>query len=583
MRTCSNHLFLLLGMSIAGFVLDPPVLANSLEAPTTPTEVDAELPAKGTESTAKSETPDEAPTESPDDEANDSDTEDATENDSQTEDEAGEGVDNKEEEKEKEKENKSDSTATKDPKKHTKNRKSHKVKAEHFKVEVSLKGIMVARNTAEIILRPEVWSEFKIEEIVPHGSEVHEGQVLVRFDSRKLQEAIAALELELHLSDLAIRRAEEELPRLEKMLDLKLLDTQRNAERARDDYDRFKKLEQQFFEKMVDYTVKGSEFQLDYVLEELQQLEKMYEADDLTEETEEIILKRQRNSVDLAKFNVEDAEFYRDRALKIMLPRMESHLQDNIETTKLAFERAGMSKNLDLNRARYELEKTRQQRKKSVDRHAKLVSDKSLLELKAPTAGIVYFGHATRGKWTNMASMINKLRPYNSATSNSILMTIVKPRPLYVAGDIGEADRPGVKVGQPAKIVLPPKGSPKLEATVETLSIAPISSAKFWINLKLLTENEPEWLVAGMTCKVKVVTYDQANAIVVPKDAIHSDEDNEETKYVWVVDPDNASTGAQRRSVKTGQHSSENIEIVAGLEVGDVVSLEDEQDDADDK
>ena len=333
MRTCSNHLFLLLGMSVAGFVLHPSVLANSLEAATVPAEVDAESPDKGAEATAGSETPDEAPTESPDDEANDSDTDDATEHDSQPEDEASEDVDNKEEEKEKEK--KSDSTATKDPKKNKKERKSHKVKAEHFKVEVSLKGIMVARDTTEIVLRPEAWSEFKIEEIVPHGSEVHEGQVLVRFDSRKLQEAIAALELELHLSDLAIRRAEEELPRLEKMLDLKLSDTQRNAERAREDYDRFKKLEQQFFEKMVDYTVKGSEFQLDYVLEELQQLEKMYEADDLTEETEEIILKRQRNSVDLARFNVEDAEFYRDRVLKIMLPRMESQLQDNIDNHQI--------------------------------------------------------------------------------------------------------------------------------------------------------------------------------------------------------------------------------------------------------
>ena len=162
-------------------------------------------------------------------------------------------------------------------------------------------------------------------------------------------------------------------------------------------------------------------------------------------------------------------------------------------------------------------------------------------------------------------------------------MTIVKPRPLYVAGNIGEADRPNVKTGQPAKIALPPKGSPQLEAEVQTLSMAPISSTKFWIDLKLLTESEPEWLVAGMTCKVKVLTYDQADAIVVPQDAIHSDKENEEEEYVWVVDPDDASTGVQRRNVKTGQRSGKNIEILAGLEVGDVVSLEDEQDDADDQ
>ena len=579
MRTCLKALFLLLGMSVAGLVLNPPALANSLEAPTVPAEVDtessdnAELPDNDTESTVDSEAPDKAENTS----AND-----ATENDSQSEDKTSTDVDNKEKEEQEEPE-KLLSTLTKDPTKNKKNRKSHKVKAEHFKVEVNFNGTIVARNTAEIILRPEAWSEFKIEEIVPHGSEVHEGQVLVRFDGQKLQEAIDSLELELRLSDLAIRRADEELPRLEKMLDLKLSNTQQNAERAREDYERFKKLEQKFFEKIVDYNVKGSEFQLDYVLEELQQLEKMYEADDLTEETEEIILKRQRNSVELAKFNVEDAEFYRDRVLKIMLPRMESQFQNDIETTKLAFERAEMSKHLDLNRARYELEKLREQRKKSTDRHAKLICDKSLLELKAPASGIVYFGHATRGKWSNMASMISKLRPHRSATPNSILMTIVKPRPLYVAGNIGEADRPNVKTGQPARIVLPPKGSPKLEAEVETLSMAPISGTKFWIDLKLLTENEPEWLVAGMTCKVKVLTYDQVDAIVVPQDAIHSDKENEEEEYVWVVDPDDASIEVQRKNVTTGQRSGKNIEIVAGLKVGDVISLEDKQDNTDDQ
>ena len=237
MRTCLKALFLLLGMSVAGLLLNPPALANSLEVPTAPAEVDTEssdnteLPDNDTESTVESEAPDEAENTS----ANH-----GTENNAQPEDKTSTDVDNKE--KEEEEPEKLVSTLTKDPTKNKKNRKSHQVKTEHFKVEVHFNGTIVARNTAEIILRPEAWSEFKIEEIVPHGSEVHEGQVLVRFDGQKLQEAIDSLELELRLSDLAIRRAEEELPRLEKMLDLKLSNTQQNAERAREDYERFKKL-----------------------------------------------------------------------------------------------------------------------------------------------------------------------------------------------------------------------------------------------------------------------------------------------------------------------------------------------------
>ena len=153
MRTCLKPLLLLLGMSVAGVGLSSPVLANSLEALTAPVEVEpessdnAELPDNDAESTAESETPDEA---------ENTGANDATENDSQPEDKASKEVDNKE--KEEEEPEKLVSTLTKDPTKNKKNRKSHKVKAEHFKVEVNFNGTIVARNTTEIILRPEALS-----------------------------------------------------------------------------------------------------------------------------------------------------------------------------------------------------------------------------------------------------------------------------------------------------------------------------------------------------------------------------------------------------------------------------------------
>ena len=60
-----------------------------------------------------------------------------------------------------------------------------------------------------------------------------------------------------------------------------------------------------FLENDIDLTkrsaansLKSSEQTLEYQLEELKQLEKMYKEDDLTEETEEIVLKRQRDAVE---------------------------------------------------------------------------------------------------------------------------------------------------------------------------------------------------------------------------------------------------------------------------------------------
>ena len=66
---------------------------------------------------------------------------------------------------------------------------------------------------------------------------------------------------------------------------------------------------------------------LEYVQEELKQLEKMYKADDLTEETEEIVLKRARNNVDQMKFFTEMVKYEHDRDKEIDLPRSLAHYQ----------------------------------------------------------------------------------------------------------------------------------------------------------------------------------------------------------------------------------------------------------------
>ena len=80
-----------------------------------------------------------------------------------------------------------------------------------------------------------------------------------------------------------------------------------------------------------------------------------------------------------------------------------------------------------------------------------------------------------------------------------------------------------------------------------------------------------------MSCKVKVTTYDKQEAIVVPKDAVHSDEEDENVKYVWIVDPDDHQAPPQRRDVELGRRNGDNVEVVEGLAAGDVISLEDEE------
>jgi multidrug resistance efflux pump len=487
----------------------------------------------------------------------------------------------KKEEKAKADEDGKDKAATKpeenaDAKSAAKKRKTHKLEPKRLKIDITLDGTFVARKMEEVALRPETWTNYEIEEVVEHGAKVRKGETLIEFDSEKIDEAIADLELEQRLNELAIMRADEELPRMEKTLRLDFEDAERANQQAKEDFERYKEIERPMAVKSAEFLVKYYDFMLNYEKDELDQLEKMYEADDLTEETEEIVLKRQRNSVEFAEFGLESARLDRDETLKVRLPRADIRIKEALERTALARARAQTALSLDLNRARYEQEQRKKARTKSLDKHTKLLADRELMEIEAPADGIVFYGQNVNGRWSDTQTLINKYKPHSSISPGAILMTIVESRPVFVTSTVEEGKRPDVEDGQKAKIALPAEGSDRVAGEVKSISSIPVSPGKFEINFDVQQEQIPDWIVPGMSCKVQITTYDKKKALVVPKTAIHDDEDNEDQKYVWLVDPDDDEAKPEQRNVKLGKRKGDEVEVIKGLKKGDVVSLDDE-------
>jgi multidrug resistance efflux pump len=462
-------------------------------------------------------------------------------------------------------------------------RKTAKVEAKPMKVVVTLDGTFTAEKMTPVALRPETWSQYEIVEVVKHGTEVHEGEVLVKFDEEKIDQEIADLELDLHQSELAIRKAEQELPRAEKSLAMAATDAAQLDQNARDDYDRYFKIDRPMVLKSIEYSLKSAQFQLDYQQDELDQLEKMYEADDLTEETEEIVLKRSRTSVDFAKFNLEQTKLYCDELLQVRLPRFDVDIKEAVDKAGLELARAKTALAVDLVRARYDLEEQKQTRAKSLERLAKLMTDRGLMELKAPADGIVYYGDCDdNGNWSDVASLISKLKPHYSVSPDTVVMTVVERRPLDVLAEVGEDKRADFSVGQPARVVPPLESAAWLPAKLASISSVPVATGRFASDFDLTGSELPDWIVPGMSCKVKVVTYDKEKVLTVPKKAVQTDKLDEEQKYIWLVDSTDAKAKPVRRDVKLGRSSGDDVEVLSGLKKDDVVSLEDESKKDDD-
>ena len=221
-------------------------------------------------------------------------------------------------------------------------------------------------------------------------------------------------------------RRKRSLDLQEKTSQLDLAAARRAKRDADQDLARFLTIDRAQSEDDAKYSVKSSEDSLAYALEELRQLEKMYQADDLTEESEEIILRRQRDTVARIERMVRRAKLARDRSLKTTIPRQKEGFEENVRRLSVALDRALLTLPAGTAKAKLDLAKMELDQKQAVVKLARLKQDRKRLEITAPIDGVVYYGQRTQGNWPAAATVAAKLRPGATLRPNEVLMTVVK-------------------------------------------------------------------------------------------------------------------------------------------------------------
>ena len=185
---------------------------------------------------------------------------------------------------------------------------TYKVKQAPFKIEVDLSGIFEADHMWPVALRPESYSSFSVIKAVPPGKRVQKGETLVWLDMKEIDQQIQDLQHTLRLNELSQQSAKAVLDLLKTTVPLDLESAIRAKRIADEDLNYFLQTNRAFEQESAEFSLKSSKQSLEYAQEELKQLEEMYNADDLTEETEEIVLKRARNDVERARFYLKSTE-----------------------------------------------------------------------------------------------------------------------------------------------------------------------------------------------------------------------------------------------------------------------------------
>jgi len=443
----------------------------------------------------------------------------------------------------------------------------HTVKAGAFSVDVKIAGAFGPANSRTIKLRPKVWTDLTVKSVLPHGAEVGKDAVIIEFETEKLDQRIVDSKRALEASrlDLSLAKTEHAFANQSAELDRKA--AQIAFTRLQEDLKHFQEHVKDFNVKSTHQSYATYSNSLAYAEEELKQLRKMYEADDLTEETEEIIIQRALNTVNRARFSLERAEITRLASLKFGLPRETEDRVSAQERSQLSQNRLNATLEPSTQRRELTIQQKQVDFGKAVKAHGKLEADRGLLDVKAAASGIIYYGEFINGLWTGRKHLAAKLRPGGKVMPNESFITVVGKRPLVVSGSVGEKDLRHINLGTRGWATPTAAPEQRVPVTVTAISRVPSAPGKFAVTLAAALGASHGYLAPGMGCSVKLGSYSTADALTVPSTALHYDAN--EKPFVKKV----SGEAVENVAVKLGRTGNGKTEIIEGLKAGDKVKI----------
>ena len=190
-----------------------------------------------------------------------------------------------------------------------------------FRQEVVVEVTAIPTEIHGFRLEPQSWEKFQVEWVAEHGAKVKKGDNVVLFDRKPYEEALKEAESKLSLQALELKTLGAELKFSDEKGSRELAAIDLALQRAQQDHDYFFRIKKPEAAREARWKFQKSEQHLSYQKEEYEQLLKMYQEDELTEETEEIILVRAKNRIQDHERKVEQAKLNMERALTIQLER----------------------------------------------------------------------------------------------------------------------------------------------------------------------------------------------------------------------------------------------------------------------
>jgi HlyD family secretion protein len=431
-------------------------------------------------------------------------------------------------------------------------------------ISVLESGTIKARE--KIIIKNEIEGRTSIVSLVPEGTHVKKGDLLIELDASVLNDSKIDQEIAVHKAYAAFIDANENLAVVQNQAISDVNVAQLTLEFARQDLDHYIKGQYPNEETAADNDITLRKEELKRAEETLTWSEKLYEKKYISQTelmADKLAVTRSENNLDLAQNSLkllEDFTYHRNIV----------QLTSDVTQAEMALERTERKSRALVIQAEADLRAKELEYKRQKDKFDKIEDQLKKARIYSPTnAMVIYATTASRGGWRD------RREPMDigvEVTERQELFHLPTAESAMVEVDIHEASLEKVRLGLPVVVTVDALPGQKFFGSVHRIAPLP-DPQSMWMNPDLKVYNSDIYLEGnvpslrtGMSCKVEIVVEQYEDAVYVP---VHTVLRVGGESTVFVI----KDGSVEERKVKVGLDNRRMIRIISGLDEGELVLL----------
>ncbi len=441
---------------------------------------------------------------------------------------------------------------------------TYRVKSGQLTISFVESGTIKARD--QIIIKNEVEGRTSIISLVPEGTRVKKGDLLIELDASSLEDQKIDQEIRVQNAEASYIGSKENFAVVENQAKSDVDIGKLNLEFSKQDLEKYIKGEYPYELDKADADITLAQEELAQAKETLEWSLQLFR-DKYISQTElqkdELTEKKKALDVQLAK---KSKDLLADYTYKRNLAQLES----DVSQAQMALERAERKARADVIQAQADLKAKEAEYLRQKDKLQKIEDQLKKTKIYAPADGLlIYATSARRGGWRSRTEPLDEGQEVQER-QELIYLPIGNLSKAEIT--IHESNLEKAKIGLPVIITVDALPGNRFYGTVK--QIAPLPDAQsMWMNPDLKVYNsevyideESEILRTGMGCQAEIIAQQYQDVIYIPIQAV-TRIGSQPTVYVQV------GGAIEPREVEIGLNNNKMIHITEGLNEGDIILL----------